>query len=255
MQFSGRAGSVGPKTVPAPYAAPHVAGSLRPSPRALPRSARKAPVRAISPPRPSARYPRRSKHDARTRRQPSWLLVQTASQQEGDGKCRSCRHPRTTSVVKEAPELPAPARVLQLPERLGLDLANALTRYRELLADLLERVIGVHADAEAHAQNALFPGGERCERAGGSLAQVRLDGGVDRQQRVLVLDEIAEMGVLLVADRRLQRQRLPGDLEHLAHLLERHAELLGKLLGRRLAADLVEHLPRRAHDLVDRLDH
>src|SRR5262245_56384675 len=32
-------------------------------------------------------------------------------------------------------------------------------------------------------------------------------------------------------------------IEHLAHLLERHAELLGELLGRGLAANLVEHLP------------
>ena len=61
--------------------------------------------------------------------------------------------------------------------------------------------------------------------------------------------------VLLVADRRLQADRLLGDLQHLPHLLERHAELLGQLLGRRLAADLVQHLARRAHQLVDRLDH
>src|SRR5262249_60885962 len=37
--------------------------------------------------------------------------------------------------------------------------------------------------------------------------------------------------------------------------LERYAELPGQLLWRRVAADLVEHLPRRAHDLADGLDH
>src|SRR5262249_7896292 len=52
-----------------------------------------------------------------------------------------------------------------------------------------------------------------------------------------------------------QRQRLPGDLEHLAHLLERHAELLGKLLGRGLAPDFVEHLLALAYDLGDCLHH
>jgi hypothetical protein len=35
-------------------------------------------------------------------------------------------------------------------------------------------------------------------------AQVGLDRGVDRQHRVLVLDEVAEMRILLVADRRLE---------------------------------------------------
>ena len=44
-------------------------------------------------------------------------------------------------------------------------------------------------------------------------------------------------------------------LSDLADLLERHAELLGEFLRRRLAADLVEHLPAGAHDLVDGLDH
>ena len=46
--------------------------------------------------------------------------------------------------------------MLQLPKRLGLDLADALARDRELLADLLEGVVGRRADAEAHAQDALL---------------------------------------------------------------------------------------------------
>ena len=40
------------------------------------------------------------------------------------------------SGIQEAPELAAAARVLQLPERLGLDLADALAGDGELLADL-----------------------------------------------------------------------------------------------------------------------
>src|SRR5262244_2705790 len=143
----------------------------------------------------------------------------------------------------------------ELAQRLGLDLADALARDRELVADLFQRVVLVHADAEAHADYTLLPRRERGERARRGLAQVRLDDGVDRHDRVLVLDEIAEMRILLVADRSFQRQRLLGDLENSAHLLQWHAELLGKLLRRGLAADLVEHLPRRADDLVDHLDH
>src|SRR6516162_3904075 len=63
------------------------------------------------------------------------------------------------------------------------------------------------------------------------------------------------MGVLLFADRGFERKRLLGDLQRLAYLFERHMELLGKLLRRRLAAYLVEHLPARTHDLVDSLNH
>src|SRR5215813_9919296 len=63
------------------------------------------------------------------------------------------------------------------------------------------------------------------------------------------------MGVLLFADRCFERKWFLGDLQGLAYLFERHVELLGKLLRRRLAAYLVEHLLPRTHDLVDDLNH
>ena len=126
---------------------------------------------------------------------------------------------------------------------------------RELLADFLQRVVGVHADAEAHAQHAFLARGQAREHAGDGLLQVRLDRGVDRDHRILVLDEIAEVRILLVADRRFEADRLLGDLHHLADLLERHGQPLGHFLGRGLAALLVEELAAGADQLVDRLDH
>ena len=89
--------------------------------------------------------------------------------------------------------------MLQLAQRLGFDLTNALSGHRELLADFFQRVVGVHADAEAHAQHAFLARGERGQNPRRGLAQVGLDRGVDRQDRVLVLDEIAEVRVFLVA--------------------------------------------------------
>src|SRR5215831_18662352 len=106
--------------------------------------------------------------------------------------------------VEEASELARAARVLELAQRFRLDLADALARHRELLAHFLERVVGVHADAEAHAEHALLARRERRQHPRRRLAQIGLDSRVQRQHRVLVLDEIAEMGILLVADRRLQ---------------------------------------------------
>ena len=44
--------------------------------------------------------------------------------------------------------------MLQFPQRLCLDLPNPLSRHRELVPDFLERVIGAHADTDAHAQAA-----------------------------------------------------------------------------------------------------
>ncbi len=83
--------------------------------------------------------------------------------------------------------------MLQLPQRLRLDLTNTLSGHRELLADFFERVVGVHADAKAHTQHAFFARGQRGQHARGGLAQVGLDRGIDGEDRVLVLDEIAEV--------------------------------------------------------------
>ena len=39
--------------------------------------------------------------------------------------------------------------MFELPQGFGFDLSNPLSRHRELLADFLERVVGVHADADS----------------------------------------------------------------------------------------------------------
>src|SRR3546814_19899066 len=89
-------------------------------------------------------------------------------------------------LIQETPHLPAAARMLQLPQRLGLDLADAFAGDAELLADFLQRVIGVHADADAHAQDAFLAGGEGGEDPGDSRMEVGVVGGVPRGERVLV---------------------------------------------------------------------
>ena len=83
--------------------------------------------------------------------------------------------------------------MLQLPQRLRLDLADALACHRELLPHLFQRVVGVHADAKAHAEHAFLARGERGQDARSGLAQIGLDRSIDGEDRVLVLDEIAEM--------------------------------------------------------------
>src|SRR5215831_15481514 len=84
-------------------------------------------------------------------------------------------YPTGRSSVEKAAQFARAARMLELPERLRLDLANALAGDRKLLADFLERVIGVHADAKAHAQDALFPRCQRGEHACRRFAQIGLN--------------------------------------------------------------------------------
>src|SRR5690606_30433733 len=160
-----------------------------------------------------------------------------------------------TSSVDEALEALGPARVAQLPERLRLDLPDALSRHFEVLPHLLERVVALLSDAETHAQDLFLSGRERGQHFARLLREVHVDDRLGRADDVLVLDEVAEVAVLLLADRRLEGDRLLGELEDLAHPLEGHLHLLGDLLGMRLAPDLLDQVAAGANQLVDRLDH
>src|SRR5262249_14058438 len=105
----------------------------------------------------------------------------------------SSRSAMRVLVVEEASEFAGTGGMLELAQRFGFDLANTLAGDAELLAHLFQRVIGVHADAEAHAQHTLFARSKRGQNPRGGFAQIGLDGGIDGQDHIGVLDEVAQM--------------------------------------------------------------
>src|SRR5262249_53934661 len=130
-------------------------------------------------------------------------------------------HGRTTrSVFDERLEPLAARRMAELAERFCLDLADALARDLEVLADLFERVVALLADAEPHAQDLLLARGQRREHLPRLICEVHADHALARADDRLVLDEVAEMRVFLFADRRLEADRLLRDLQDLADLVE-----------------------------------
>src|SRR5580693_7057296 len=94
---------------------------------------------------------------------------------------RKCRHECRHSTLKRAPRRPrgiilivqrrieerpqamAAAGMAQLAQRLGFDLANALPRHREVLADLFERMLAAVLQTEAHLDDLLFARAERLQ--------------------------------------------------------------------------------------------
>src|SRR3990170_108570 len=158
-------------------------------------------------------------------------------------------------------ELPRAAGVAELAQRFRLDLADPLACDVELLAHLLEGPRPPVLQPEAELKHAPFASGERVEDRLDLLLQQLMRGGLSRGQGAPVLDEVAEVRVLLLADRRLERDRLLGDLDDLADLLGRDDDLLalrhrlGDLVDRGLTAELLEKLPRHPDEPVDRLDH
>src|SRR4051794_39885324 len=138
-------------------------------------------------------------------------------------------------------------------ERLALELPDALARQVELVADRLERP-RLALEAEAQLQDAPLALGERVERPADVLAAERLLRLVERIGGLAVGEQIAELALVVGADRLVQRDRRRGRRKRLLDMLDREACRLGQLFLRRLAPELDLEPARRARQLLLALD-
>src|SRR3954453_18015745 len=148
-----------------------------------------------------------------------------------------------------------PAGVAQLRHRLGLDLPDPLAGDPVDLADLVEGPRLAVGEAEPQPDDAGLPLPQRLQDAGQLVLHPREAHRVDRDDRLGVLDEVAELAVALVADGLVEADRLPGVLLDLQHLVRGDVHLLGQLLRGGLAPEVLEQLALDAAELVDHLDH
>src|SRR5437763_5159931 len=140
--------------------------------------------------------------------------------------------PGTSGGVAETLRL---GQRLELLQRVVLDLANPLARDVERPADLLQRARAFAREPEAQLDHLALAGGQRRQRAAHVLPAQVLRGLLEGRLGRLVLDEVPQLGLLLLADRLLQRHRLLGDPQDVAALAGRALQLPGDLLGRGLA--------------------
>src|SRR5438309_3018119 len=158
-------------------------------------------------------------------------------------------------LLQVVAELFRARRVAELAQRLGLDLADALAGDPEPLAHLFQRALVTVDQPESQLQHPPLAWRERVE----DVLHLGVEHGersrVGRRDRLAVLDEVAEVRILLLADGRLERDRVLRNLDDLPHLLGRDPHLLADLLVARLAAELLEQPARDADQLVDRLHH
>jgi len=110
-------------------------------------------------------------------------------------------HPKhTVSALSEiVAQLLAPAGVAQAIKSLVFDLADALSGEAELLPHFFQRMSAAIPQAEPQPQNTCLAWSESTQHAFERLAQQLLVGDIGRRERFLVLDEIAELGITIVA--------------------------------------------------------
>src|SRR5262245_41501894 len=96
---------------------------------------------------------------------------------------------------------------LELLERLVLDLADALARHVERAAHLVERAGMLAPEAVAQLEHAALAIRQVLQRLAERLLGEDLRGALVRRLGPLVGNELAELGLLLVADRLLEADR------------------------------------------------
>src|SRR5690349_11647445 len=164
-------------------------------------------------------------------------------------------HAAGQADLGDVAELLRLGEALQLLQRLVLDLADALARHVERAPDLVERARVLAAEPVPQLEHAALAVGEVLQRLAQRLLGEDLRGALVRRLGPLVGDELAELGLLLVADRLLERDRRLGGALDRVDLLGVDPRDVGDLLGRRLAAELRDQLALGTADLVQLLDH
>src|ERR1035437_2835314 len=137
---------------------------------------------------------------------------------------------RRGALLQEPLELAGADGVLELANGLGLHLADALARDLEDPPDLLQRVGVAVADAVAELDDLALAVGEGLEHFLDAVLEHLGAGGLDGVLGRLVLDEVAEVAVLALADGPVEADGVPRDLQHAPRLRDAHAGLLGDLL-------------------------
>src|SRR3954454_16373088 len=141
----------------------------------------------------------------------------------------------------------------ELLQALILDLADALARHVERPPDLVERARMLPVEPVAQLQHLAFAAGESAEDLAQCLLAHRDLGLFVGQRQVHVGEEVAELRLVLVADRLLQRDRRLRAAEGLPPFVRAQIEVLADLYVGRLAAELGAKLALGADDLVELL--
>src|SRR6185295_19666478 len=116
---------------------------------------------------------------------------------------------------------------------------------------LVERAWLLAAQPVAQLEDPPLPVGELVQELAERLVAERRLGGDLRGDRVLVGQEAHELGLLVLADRLLERDNRLGAAEDVLDLLRREAGRIAELLDGRLTAELADEHALGAADLVE----
>src|SRR6266851_1077177 len=147
------------------------------------------------------------------------------------------------------------ARVTQLRQRLLLELPDPLAGQTQRPADLVERVRVAVIQPEPHRHDRRLARRQRVERRTQLLSHQLTVNELRRLGRVDVLDQVADAGLAVLADGRIQADRLAAGAQQFLDLVRSPVKLDSQLLGRRLAAQALVHVALNPAQLAEHLEH
>src|SRR6266508_1433077 len=160
-----------------------------------------------------------------------------------------------TWVLRDLAKLDGVRQRTELLEALVLDLPDAFAGHIERPSDLVEGARMLSVQSVPQLEHLTLPAVERPEDLPQRFLAERDLGLLVGQRQVLVRDEVAELGLVLVANRLLEGDGRLGATADLLHLVAGEIEIAADLHRRRLPPELGAELALRAHDLVQLLDH
>src|SRR5882757_9851031 len=96
----------------------------------------------------------------------------------------------------------------QLAQRFCFNLPYAFARDRERLPDFLERVLAAIVQTKPHFDDFFLARRQRLQHRRSLFLQIEVNHRIRRRNYSLVFDEVAQVGVLFLANRRLKGNRL-----------------------------------------------
>src|SRR5262249_4035320 len=139
-------------------------------------------------------------------------------------------------AIQKSFQLPAANRMLEFTNGLGLDLTDSFTGHFENAANFFERVIVTVAEAVAQFDDLALAVRQRLQDLLNLVFEHFLGRCVDRGFAGVILDEVAEITVLALADRAVQTNGMPTDLKHPTSFFDRNPGRPGGFFNRRFAA-------------------
>src|SRR3954451_4336238 len=147
------------------------------------------------------------------------------------------------------------AGMAEFAQSLGFNLADALARYLEVLAYLLQSVLAAIVEPEPHPDDLLFTRRKALQNLSRLLIEIQIHHVLGGRDMCLIDDEVSQVGLILFSDRSFERNRFLCDAHHAANAMDRKFHALSEFLVGWLTAQFLNHGAGRPDQLVDRLDH